>query len=196
MRRTRYRRLPFMHVYVSERGVSRRGCLSYLPPSRRAREAQGSRAVNSSMPKRKLESSGSSASDQPTCARLPPGASPPRMSLAAPAHGAGTVAIDFGTAGTGFAYSFSGSDDIESKEPGGQEARKTLTNLLLDDNGNFKSFGFRARRDYFENQSGAFFANYKMVLNESSAGGPQASVRLSSPPSLAAARSFPTSCHR
>ena len=188
-----------MHVYVSERGVSCRlvGCLSYLPPSRRAREAQGfTRCELFPMPKRKLESSGSSASDQPTCARLPPGASPPRMSLAAPAHGAGTVAIDFGTAGTGFAYSFSGSDDIESKEPGGQEARKTLTNLLLDDNGNFKSFGFRARRDYFENQSGAFFANYKMVLNESSAGGPQASVRLSSPPSLAAARSFPTSCHR
>jgi hypothetical protein len=103
------------------------------------------------MPKRALESSGSSASDQPTC----------------------TIAIDFGTAGTGYAYSFSGSDDIESKEPGGQEARKTLTNLLLDDNGDFKSFGFRARRDYFENETGAFFANYKMVLNESSTGGPQ-----------------------
>ena len=87
-----------------------------------------------------------------------------------PACAAGTISIDFGTAGTGYAFSFAGSDDIESKEPGGQEARKTLTNLLLDNQGNFKSFGFRARRDYFENEEGAFFSNYKMVLNESAAG--------------------------
>ena len=46
-----------------------------------------------------------------------------------------TVAIDFGTAGTGFAFSFSGSDVIEAKQPGGQDARKTLTNLLLNGDG-------------------------------------------------------------
>ena len=63
-----------------------------------------------------------------------------------------TVAIDFGTAGTGYGYSFLGSDVIEAKEPGGQEARKTLTNLLLARDGSFKSFGFEARREYAESQ--------------------------------------------
>ena len=79
-----------------------------------------------------------------------------------------TIAIDFGTAGTGYAYSFTGSDVIEAKEPGGQEARKTLTNLLLDANsGAFKSFGYAARREYFEMDTGegAFFQNFKMELS-------------------------------
>lgn len=79
-----------------------------------------------------------------------------------------TIAIDFGTAGTGYAYSFTGSDVIEAKEPGGQEARKTLTNLLLDaSTGAFKSFGYAARREYFEMEpgKGAFFQNFKMALS-------------------------------
>ena len=104
-----------------------------------------------------------------------------------------TVAIDFGTAGTGYGYSFLGSDVIEAKEPGGQEARKTLTNLLLARDGSFKSFGFEARREYAESQrkpparsnhtsrpghsrsprtvaEGVFFQNYKMALQPSSNG--------------------------
>lgn len=75
-----------------------------------------------------------------------------------------TIAIDFGTAGTGYAYSFTGSDVIEAKEPGGQDARKTLTNLLLNDDGSFRAFGFEARRQYSESGTGAFFSNYKMLL--------------------------------
>ena len=43
--------------------------------------------------------------------------------------------------------SFTGDDKIESKEPGGQEARKTLTNLLLkSDTGEFQSFGFQVQQ--------------------------------------------------
>ena len=38
-----------------------------------------------------------------------------------------TIAIDFGTAGTGYAYSFAGSDAIEAKQPGGQDARTLRT---------------------------------------------------------------------
>ena len=75
-----------------------------------------------------------------------------------------TIAIDFGTAGTGYAYSFAGSDVIEAKQPGGQDARKTLTNILLNPDGSLKAFGFEARRMYAENGEGNFFANYKMLL--------------------------------
>lgn len=75
-----------------------------------------------------------------------------------------TIAIDFGTSGTGYAYSFAGSDIIECKQPGGQDARKTLSNILLHDNGTFKSFGFDARREYAESEEGCFFINYKMLL--------------------------------
>ena len=83
-----------------------------------------------------------------------------------------TIAIDFGTAGTGYAYCFAGSDVIEAKQPGGQDARKTLTNLLLDRNGAFKAFGFEARRMYSESGQGDFFSNYKMLLeNVGSVGG-------------------------
>ena len=76
-----------------------------------------------------------------------------------------TIAIDFGTAGTGYAYCFAGSDMIEAKQPGGQEPRKTLTNLLLNPDGSFKAFGFDARRIYSESTSGDFFSNYKMLLS-------------------------------
>jgi len=61
-----------------------------------------------------------------------------------------TIAIDFGTAGTGYAYCFAGSDVIEAKQPGGQDARKTLTNILLNDDGSLAAFGYDARRQYSE----------------------------------------------
>ena len=75
-----------------------------------------------------------------------------------------TIAIDFGTAGTGYAYSFAGSDIVEAKQPGGQDARKTLSNILLNSDGSFKAFGHGARRVYSETGDGLFFANYKMLL--------------------------------
>ena len=77
-----------------------------------------------------------------------------------------TIAIDFGTSGTGYAYSFTGSDTIEAKEPGGQEAKKALTNLLLNADGSFNSFGAEARRRYYDSESSAmnFFMNFKMCL--------------------------------
>ena len=55
-----------------------------------------------------------------------------------------TIAIDFGTAGTGYAYSFAGSDIVEAKQPGGQDARKTLSNILLNSDGypRLSDFGF------------------------------------------------------
>lgn len=60
------------------------------------------------------------------------------------------VAVDFGTAGTAFAYAFPlNPTEIKVKEPGGQEPGKTLTCILLDQYGNFVSFGTRAR-DAFE----------------------------------------------
>jgi hypothetical protein len=87
-----------------------------------------------------------------------------------------TIAIDFGTAGTGFAYCFAGSDVIEAKQPGGQDARKTLTNLLLHDDGRFRAFGFDARRMYSEATDGLFFTNYKMLLGNVVTGGLQTMV--------------------
>ena len=76
-----------------------------------------------------------------------------------------TIAIDFGTAGTGYAYCFAGSDVIEAKQPGGQDARKTLTNILLNDDESFAAFGYDARRQYSETGKGLFFSNYKMLLS-------------------------------
>ena len=76
-----------------------------------------------------------------------------------------TIAIDFGTAGTGYAYCFAGSDVIEAKQPGGQDARKTLTSLLLDSSTHsFTAFGYDARRIYSESEQGDLFTNYKMLL--------------------------------
>ena len=50
--------------------------------------------------------------------------------------------------------SFTGDDKIESKEPGGQEARKTLTNLLLkSDTGEFQSFGFQVQQQLVASHS-------------------------------------------
>ena len=69
-------------------------------------------------------------------------------------------------AGTGYAYCFTGSDKIEAKQPGGQDARKNLTCILLNDDSqfSFKSFGYEARRQYSETDEGLFFSCYKMLL--------------------------------
>ena len=75
-----------------------------------------------------------------------------------------TIAIDFGTAGTGYAYCFTGSDVVEAKQPGGQDARKNLTCILLNADGSFKAFGYEARRQYSESGEGLLFSNYKMLL--------------------------------
>ena len=88
-----------------------------------------------------------------------------------------TIAIDFGTAGTGYAYCFTGSDVIEAKQPGGQDARKTLTNMLLNADGSFRAFGFEARRIYAEDATGDFFANYKMLLSNVGAHGGETMAR-------------------
>jgi hypothetical protein len=81
------------------------------------------------------------------------------------------VGIDFGTARTGYGYAFpaqgSTDPDIIVKEPGGQEAAKTLTNVLLDSRGNFQSFGKQARKEHYEDGTGLFFENFKMQLHES-----------------------------
>ena len=59
------------------------------------------------------------------------------------------VAIDFGTAGTTYAYAFtSNPTEIKVKEPGGQEPGKTRTCLLLNEDGSFVDFGTRARDAY------------------------------------------------
>ena len=58
---------------------------------------------------------------------------------------------------------------IESKEPGGRGAGKTLSNVLLDSRGQFQSMGFQARRDYFEDDENQgqmmLFTNFKMDLH-------------------------------
>ena len=66
--------------------------------------------------------------------------------------------------------------EIICKEPGGQEARKAPTVVLLDNQGNFKAFGSNALDLYYGGDDGYVFCNYgangdmlfekfKMVLN-------------------------------
>ena len=85
-------------------------------------------------------------------------------------------AIDFGTARTGIAYAFTHNpEEIKILEPGGQEPGKTHTSLLLDGNGNFKAFGFKAHEDYYEcDEQGLLFEKFKMFLHDAHAGPPQA----------------------
>ena len=78
---------------------------------------------------------------------------------------------DFGTAGTGYAYSFAGSDVTEAKQPGGQDASKTLSSILLNPDGSFRAFGHHARRVYSETGEGLYFTNYKMLLQNVGIGG-------------------------
>ena len=85
-------------------------------------------------------------------------------------------AIDFGTARTGIAYAFTHNpEEIKILEPGGQEPGKTHTSLLLGGNGKFKAFGSKAREDYYDcDEQGLLFETFKMRLNDSHAGPPQA----------------------
>lgn len=88
-----------------------------------------------------------------------------------------TISIDFGTAGTGYAYCFDSAPGvIEAREPGGQQARKTLTCLLLDERGDFVNFGDAARQQYYEDHEESpgllLFTNYKMHLHSADSSAP------------------------
>jgi molecular chaperone DnaK (HSP70) len=99
------------------------------------------------------------------------------------------IGIDFGTSRTGYGYAFPSQnmenfDQIICKEPGGQDAKKTATSVLLDSAGNLKSFGFKARNDYYEEYDGdgepsrdLLFEKFKMQLHESSQRSPQATAQ-------------------
>ena len=102
------------------------------------------------------------------------------------------AAIDFGTSGTGFALGFKHSDqgvaridflifaslactecfhagiseEIICREPGGQEAKKAPTVLLLDQQKKFVAFGARAQERYYESDySLLLFERFKMNLH-------------------------------
>ena len=118
-----------------------------------------------------------------------------RVSAAEPSC---TVGIDFGTSGTGYAFAFRTnkcelfrvlayfatdaarlSAEIHVKEPGGQEAKKTNTALLLDRNKTFRSFGSKALKDYYDdNKDGTdmLFDKFKMNLHDSDAEEPIATA--------------------
>jgi hypothetical protein len=98
--------------------------------------------------------------------------SPPNK-RAAGASDCCVIGIDFGTARTGYGYAFpSQGIDVVVKEPGGQEAKKTLTNVLLAPDGTFKAFGTKARDDFYESDcSDLFFEKFKMQLHDSSTRG-------------------------
>ena len=69
------------------------------------------------------------------------------------------------------------ADEIVSKQPGGQEAGKTHSSILLDRNQKFIAFGSKAREGYFEldeENGGLFFENYKMGLDDDLGSAPQA----------------------
>ncbi|ETO36039.1 hypothetical protein RFI_01025 [Reticulomyxa filosa] len=78
------------------------------------------------------------------------------------------VGIDFGTDGTGFAYSFFNEEvHKEQKWPGRLLAElKCKTNILLDKNGDFVAFGQEAADEYTSNTdcSLEFYERFKMAL--------------------------------
>mmetsp|Transcript_13369 Transcript_13369/g.31322 ORF Transcript_13369/g.31322 Transcript_13369/m.31322 type:complete len:586 (-) Transcript_13369:405-2162(-) len=86
------------------------------------------------------------------------------------------VGVDFGTARTGYAYAFMRNpDEIFSKQPGGQEAGKTHSSILLSADQKFIAFGSKAREEYFEHdERGLFFENYKMGLDDDLGSAPSA----------------------
>lgn len=86
------------------------------------------------------------------------------------------VGVDFGTARTGYAYAFvRNPDEIFSKQPGGQEAGKTHSSILLSADQKFIAFGSKAREEYFEHdERGLFFENYKMGLDDDLGSAPSA----------------------
>jgi len=59
-------------------------------------------------------------------------------------------------------------EEIQVHMPGGQEAGKTNTSLLLDPQGNFLAFGSKARVDYYmhDEKGGMLFEKFKMRLND------------------------------
>ena len=77
------------------------------------------------------------------------------------------VGIDFGTRGTGYAYSFVDQPDlVVPKQPGGShDDQKALTCVLLDDQGRFVSAGHRALRDFAEAEDGARAALFALFLS-------------------------------
>ena len=87
------------------------------------------------------------------------------------------IAIDFGTAGSGFAYATRTNPDkphVFNKWPGlTNEVYKTPTVLLIDPDGNLEAFGQEALNKYYNKRSLKFpdrfddyyfFRNFKMVL--------------------------------
>ena len=86
------------------------------------------------------------------------------------------VAIDFGTSSSGFAFSFNhkdGSEDIYMNRAWGREQGystfKTPTCLLLNQQREFKKFGYEAAEKYAESEetedrSSYFFKHFKMML--------------------------------
>ena len=85
-----------------------------------------------------------------------------------------TVAVDFGTTGTGYAYSFLADDenDITCKTPGGQGADKAETVILLNRASlEVLAFGAAAREEYCEQDEDCtdgplLFECYKMLLKD------------------------------
>lgn len=87
------------------------------------------------------------------------------------------VAIDFGTTYSGYAYAFrSAPDDIhlmrhpESGQTVGTVSYKIPTVLLLNERGEFHSFGYEARETYHnldaeEHQKWLYFEKFKMELH-------------------------------
>ena len=82
------------------------------------------------------------------------------------------IAIDFGTAGSGFAYAACNNPDklrVFSNWPGlNNEVYKTPTVLLIDPHGKLEAFGQEALNKYYSNPDQFddyyFFRNFKMVL--------------------------------
>lgn len=84
-----------------------------------------------------------------------------------------TVAIDFGTTYSGYAYAFSHNpDDIHLMRNGqfGVPTHKVPTILLLNERAGFHSFGYEAREAYhdldeMESQKWLYFEKFKMELH-------------------------------
>ena len=81
------------------------------------------------------------------------------------------IAIDFGTAFSGYAFAFNDEKKqiYMNKNWGarqGFQSYKTSTCVLLDENGDFKSFGYDAESEFVDNQDDYhLFRHFKMVLH-------------------------------
>lgn len=83
------------------------------------------------------------------------------------------IAIDFGTAFSGYAYSFThNNEEIKRvklwERKSGADTSKTPTCVLFDENEEFLDFGYSARDKYFEMRKDTmkyyFFKDFKMEL--------------------------------